>query len=212
VSEQNSLAGGTRPDLDTPGHLASVALLRFLGDVHPLWPGFFAKSRHPTLSTRGAFFGSVALRCRQLADDGDFLAVDDDRGIAVEPTFGQTPGEPFGSAAGIGLLGLLPAPGTPVTTPMMMMKFHDYMITSLQRNSSGFASGERRGSWRPHAATLSAAARQRHGAGMPESKKRCDRARAVVFLEAKQARKRPTLKCRKKGENRTRQTRVRRSQ
>ena len=60
VGEQDPLS---RSDLDAPGNLAPVALLRFLGDGHPLRPGFFAESRDAAFGARGAFFCS-GLGCR----------------------------------------------------------------------------------------------------------------------------------------------------
>ena len=118
-------------DLDAPGNLAPVAVLRFIGDVHPLWPGFLAESGDPAFRAGLAFFFSGAFGFGQLADDRDLFAVDDDRGIAVEPILGEAPGEPFRRAGGIGLLSLLPAPGAAVPAPVHVVLFHDYIITPL---------------------------------------------------------------------------------
>ncbi len=70
-----------------PGNLAPVAILRFVGDAHSLRTGFFAESRDSSFRAGLAFFFSGVLGFGQLSDNGDLFAVDDDRGIAVEPGF-----------------------------------------------------------------------------------------------------------------------------
>ena len=129
VGEQDSLRGIRAADVDTPGDLAAVLVLRLVGDPHALRPGFLAE---PGDAARRAGFTLLALGIGQPADDGDLLAVDHDRGVAVEPV-GQPAGEPLGGVAGVWLLGLLPAAGAARPSAMCVMLPHDYMITSLHR-------------------------------------------------------------------------------
>ena len=131
VSEQDSLGAGIGANLYAPGDLAPVAVLSFVGDVHPLGPGFFAESRDPAFGAGFAFCFSGPLGVGQLADDRDLFAVDDDGRIAVEPVFGEASGEPFRRAAGVGLMSLLPAAGA-AGPAFVVVRVHDYIITPLQ--------------------------------------------------------------------------------
>ncbi|AIH27907.1 hypothetical protein T209_03905 [Mycobacterium tuberculosis] len=124
MREQDSLT----TDLDAPGHLASVAILGFIGDSHSLRSGFVAESRHAARGSGRTFFLG-ALESRQLANHRNFFTVDDDGGVAVEPVLGQAASEPFRRPTGIWLLSLLPAAGATVAPPVHVMVPHNYMIT-----------------------------------------------------------------------------------
>ena len=100
------------PDVYAPRHLASVAVLGFVGDAHALGSGLLAEARDPAGRVGFALsFTVAAFEFGEAADDGDLFAVDDDRRVAGEPAFGQAAGEPVGGVARVGLLGLLPAAG-----------------------------------------------------------------------------------------------------
>ena len=139
MGEQHRLAGYPH----TPGNLAAVAVLRLVGDGHPLRTGLLTEARGPA---RGVGFALVVRRARQRSDDGDLFAVDDDAGVAVEPGVRQASGEPVRGVAGFGLAGLLPAAGATVAPPMSVMLFHAYMITPLQPTSRQFHSPRTAGS------------------------------------------------------------------
>ena len=108
VGEQDSLRRIGATDLDSPGNLAAVAVLRLVSDVHALGAGLLTE---PGDAARRAGFALVTLGFRQAADDGDLFAVDDDLRVTGEPTFGKASGEPVRGVARVGLLGLLPAAG-----------------------------------------------------------------------------------------------------
>src|ERR1700730_12114470 len=141
MGEQDPLA----TDVDTPGNLAAVAILRLVGDVHPFRPGFLAKARDTARSVSFAFFVRCFVRAlwiAELTDYRDLLPVDDDSRVTVEPGVGQASGEPVRCGAGVGLAGLLPAAGTAVAPPMsMMVVVHAYMITPFHSLQNGFRRG-----------------------------------------------------------------------
>ena len=114
VGEQDSFLAG----LDTPGHLAAEAILRLVGDPHPLPAGFLAELGGPAGRAGGTLLG---VGVGQPADHRDFFAVDGDFGVTGEPAVGEPAGEPVGGFGGV--VG---------GAPRMMMCLHDYMITPLQ--------------------------------------------------------------------------------
>jgi hypothetical protein len=108
-------------DPNTPANRAAVAGLSLVGDSHPFRSGVFPE---PGRTAGDAGVGALALPTLRLCeptDDGDLLAVHDDRGILGEPGIRNPTGEPVGRVRRVGLVRLLPAARAAEPPPMSMV-------------------------------------------------------------------------------------------
>src|SRR3954466_6584875 len=117
---RHRLVGEHLPDVAadrTPGDRAAVALLRRVGDGHPLLAGLLAEAGAPAGPPR-RLVALARLGLGQRADDGDLVAVDDQLDRPGEPAVGQPPGEPAGHLPpGERRAALGPASAASSTTP-----------------------------------------------------------------------------------------------